>query len=149
VDVYSFAICAWELLMQQRAHAELKQRLPHYKVAKAVAREGLRPRVPSRWPRQLSALVTACWDADPAERPTFRVIVGELERFQKALHASKWMRRSLRVPRTWGECSRDVVDRLAERSLKLLAVCGGKPQQKAAGEESVVAAHANSPEVHC
>ena len=43
-----------------------------------AARDNVRPELPPEWPPALCALMTECWDADPARRPSFRVIIERL-----------------------------------------------------------------------
>jgi hypothetical protein len=44
-----------------------------------VLRGGMRPSIPRAAPPRLAALLTACWVTDPAQRPAFSQIIGELE----------------------------------------------------------------------
>lgn len=43
-----------------------------------AARENVRPELYPNWPAPLCALMTECWDADPARRPSSRLVVERL-----------------------------------------------------------------------
>jgi hypothetical protein len=43
-----------------------------------AAKDNVRPELMPEWPLALCALMTECWDADPACRPSFRLIVERL-----------------------------------------------------------------------
>jgi hypothetical protein len=43
------------------------------KLVFAVVEEGHRPAIPANCPTSLRNLISACWDADPKKRPTFKV----------------------------------------------------------------------------
>jgi len=72
VDVFSFAILAFEVLSRTRAYES--HLLTMEQVAKAVCDSGLRPRLPKKWPRKLSQLLEACWAQDAKDRPEFAEI---------------------------------------------------------------------------
>jgi len=77
VDVFSFGILAYELLSRTRAYAE--NLLTMEQVAKAVSSSGLRPRLPKRWPAELSELLTRCWAQKDGDRPEFPDISRRLQ----------------------------------------------------------------------
>jgi serine/threonine protein kinase len=86
VDVFSFAILATELLTRKRAYADKFMTMEM--VVRNVARSGLRPTLPKRWPPPLKALITRCWDAKPELRPEFHEICYVLEAFTEAARAA-------------------------------------------------------------
>jgi serine/threonine protein kinase len=73
-DVYSFAIILWELLT---GTVPFKGR-DALRVAIAVSQHGERPPLPPGVAQPLAALIAACWDALPENRPTFAQIVRKL-----------------------------------------------------------------------
>ena len=75
VDVFSFAIMAYELLARKRAYEERLMTMEQ--VAKAVHASGLRPALPKKWPPRLVELVTKAWAQAPTDRPTFVELAAE------------------------------------------------------------------------
>ena len=57
--------------------------------AHRVAR-GFRPPLPPEWPERVRALVTACWRAAPADRPTAAAVADELEAMLKDGVLAEW-----------------------------------------------------------
>ncbi|KAG8470845.1 hypothetical protein KFE25_009266 [Diacronema lutheri] len=82
VDVFSFAVVAWEVLMRKRAYADLY--LTADQVAEGVATRGLRPPLPLSWPRQQSTLLAAMWAAEASDRPELAFVLKALEELQEA-----------------------------------------------------------------
>ena len=84
-DIYSFSIILWELLARKPLLFMRYKRVGHARVeytprlwATDAACESVRPEVLPQWPAELCALMTQCWDADPASRPSAREIVERL-----------------------------------------------------------------------
>jgi len=77
-DVYSFAICLWELVTGRLPYEGQEQ----VTTAVAVLKEGARPPLPPALGRGLPEgfihLMTQCWDQVPARRPAFDRIVAAL-----------------------------------------------------------------------
>jgi len=71
VDVYSFAICFWEMLSRQEPYAHL----PPFQVVTGVADKNLRPDIDDKWPSDLRQILSTCWDNNPDERPNFDHLV--------------------------------------------------------------------------
>ena len=74
-DVYSFGMLLWELAHRQQPFAGS----PGINVALTIVPAGLRPEL--RLPKDLAALgplVTSCWHADPAQRPTISACCEQL-----------------------------------------------------------------------
>eukprot|EP01094_Clydonella_sp_ATCC50884_P014254 TRINITY_DN2463_c0_g1_i1.p1 TRINITY_DN2463_c0_g1~~TRINITY_DN2463_c0_g1_i1.p1 ORF type:complete len:339 (+),score=80.63 TRINITY_DN2463_c0_g1_i1:1092-2108(+) len=89
VDVYSFGIVAWEVLTEEMPFDDIEWAS---EVDMAV-RDGVRPLLPvasdaagpsvegsAQAMLQLCPLIAQCWTDDPRERPSFPVILSELER---------------------------------------------------------------------
>eukprot|EP00899_Mesostigma_viride_P000141 jgi/Mesvir1/10127/Mv15045-RA.1 len=78
VDVYSFAIVAWELLSNQRSFpSDRYGRLSPLEMGQMAA-DGERPTFPRHFPQDLRQLLSACWDDDPDKRPAFTDIHPQL-----------------------------------------------------------------------
>jgi len=73
-DVYSFAICLWELLTQGKPHADIEATSLD-EIYKYVVIQKKRPTIPPQTPTQLSQLLTECWHDRPEERPSFKQII--------------------------------------------------------------------------
>ena len=90
VDVYSFAICAWEIFTGQEwdgqvvlnamaarglsAGVDMRQSF-----AQAVVNRHFRPPFPQEWPQELLTLLQQAWHPDPKLRPTMKELVGALQ----------------------------------------------------------------------
>ncbi|KAJ1627239.1 kinase-like domain-containing protein [Pavlovales sp. CCMP2436] len=72
VDVFSFAILAWELLSKKCAYENLF--LTGEMLAEGVTISGLRPPLPPKWPVELKQLLGECWAEDSSRRPEFAEI---------------------------------------------------------------------------
>jgi len=85
VDVFSFAIVAYEVLSRSRAYAHTHMSGATDEIAFAVAHSPrFRPRVPKRWHPDVAALLDSMWAADPAARPDFDQIVARLAMWHEA-----------------------------------------------------------------
>lgn len=47
--------------------------------AVGVVQKGLRPALPPTCPPQLAAIMSACWDASPLHRPSFKELTPQLQ----------------------------------------------------------------------
>lgn len=74
-DVYSFAVVLWQIYSRRQPYP----RLHATQVLYQVAREGLRPRMPSNVPVPMEELIRECWSADASQRPNFAEIESRLE----------------------------------------------------------------------
>jgi len=74
-DVYSFAICLWEMCTR----ADPYYGMPPFKVVVSVANEDLRPEIPNDINSLFRDVIIQCWDRDPAVRYTFGEILDVLE----------------------------------------------------------------------
>lgn len=70
VDIYSFGITLWELLVGEEPYNQSGfQSLDE--LIQAVCMEGERPPLPSTCPPVLKDLIVSCWDGNPDNRPSF------------------------------------------------------------------------------
>jgi len=76
-DVYSFALCIWELLSLEQPYLDIED---WDQLVEEVAVKGKRPNIPSFVPTDLATLLKTSWDADPKKRPNFGQIIAVLER---------------------------------------------------------------------
>eukprot|EP00882_Tetradesmus_deserticola_P015237 GHRQ01016228.1.p4 GENE.GHRQ01016228.1~~GHRQ01016228.1.p4 ORF type:complete len:103 (+),score=53.17 GHRQ01016228.1:592-900(+) len=71
VDVYAFGVMMWELYTGEVAFKEL-----HYgQYYEQVVLRNSRPPLPPHMPQDYSLLLTSCWAADPAERPSIAAVL--------------------------------------------------------------------------
>jgi len=78
VDVFSFSIIVWEVLVWSEPYPNLGTK----DVLKGVARTNLRNAVPAIAPPSLKKLIIKCWDDQPDKRPTFPQVLEELEKMK-------------------------------------------------------------------
>ena len=81
IDVYSWAILVWQMTTDQVPFAGLGQEAFNQRV---VGR-GERPRIDPTWPRAFRAVLQACWERDPRQRPSFFAVVQYLDKIKAAL----------------------------------------------------------------
>jgi serine/threonine protein kinase len=78
VDVYSFGILLWEMCSAEKPFFGYSSN----KHMQNVVVGGERPKMDSHhtqyWPTNLQWLMKSCWDASPAARPSFQIIVDVL-----------------------------------------------------------------------
>jgi serine/threonine protein kinase len=70
-DVYSFGIVLWEMCARARPFDDLSP----IQAAFGVAKNNLRPTIPSHMSPTMKALLTRCWHPNPTHRPTFKDIL--------------------------------------------------------------------------
>jgi len=74
-DVYSFGIILWEVTAHKKPFEGLNRELFYERVVHG----GERPPLSKKWPKELTSLMSECWDADMQNRPNFRDIVKRLD----------------------------------------------------------------------
>lgn len=84
VDVYSYGICVWELA----SRAFPFERMTPLQIITAVC-DGVRPAVPDGCDSSLEALMLACWQPTPAQRPSFEQIINMLNTTTQTLGRRK------------------------------------------------------------
>lgn len=83
-DVYSFGVVVWECLTRQLPWADIAG----VDMLLLAVTGGERPTIPPDAPANLAALTKACWAHDPASRPTFKRILGDLRQTDKGVGVS-------------------------------------------------------------
>lgn len=78
-DVYSFAICLWEMYTRKIPYRDLGLNPSHLVVK--VVKEHLRPPIPKQCPRAFRQLMERCWNPVAEKRPTFPQILKTIEAF--------------------------------------------------------------------
>lgn len=79
VDVYSFAMLAYELVTGKAPFSELFASKTADSFTKKVT-EGYRPKFQEFVPKKMQDLITKCWSFKPSERPSFDEIFDELSK---------------------------------------------------------------------
>ena len=80
-DVYSFAICMWEIICREPPFKTLK---PH-EILNHVIHKQARPDmsfVPADCPREFITIMTKCWEQQPGMRPNFTDIIRGLRQLE-------------------------------------------------------------------
>uniref|UniRef100_A0A8C7EFW0 Protein kinase domain-containing protein n=1 Tax=Nothoprocta perdicaria TaxID=30464 RepID=A0A8C7EFW0_NOTPE len=86
-DVWSFGVLAWELLTRGAPpYAEVDP----YDITRYLLR-GRRLPQPESCPDALYAVMLSCWAPTPEERPTFSMLVGELQRVLASLEGERYV----------------------------------------------------------
>ena len=70
VDVYAFAILAYEIVTGKTPFYELGKKIDLLTLAKKV-KKGIRPSLSDDIPENMKDLLQQCWSQDPKERPSF------------------------------------------------------------------------------
>ena len=64
IDTFSFGLVVWEMASGRQPFVGFNAEL----FRKLVVNQGVRPELPSMWPRDFCALLEGCWCAEPADR---------------------------------------------------------------------------------
>ncbi|CAN6180190.1 unnamed protein product [Urochloa humidicola] len=85
VDVFSFGIVMWEILTGEEPYANM-----HYgAIIGGIVNDTLRPPVPASCNPEWRMLMEQCWASDPAQRPAFIEIAGQLRAMLAAANQAK------------------------------------------------------------
>jgi serine/threonine protein kinase len=74
-DVYSFGIILWEMNAEKKPFDGINRET----FFERVVHGGERPSLNRKWPKELTALMAECWDADMKNRPTFGQVLSRLD----------------------------------------------------------------------
>lgn len=74
-DVYSFGVVLWEVVTRANPYAGMEP----MQICMKVMMDNVRPPMPPDCPPAYRSLIERCWDRDPAVRPSFLVIVDEVD----------------------------------------------------------------------
>jgi serine/threonine protein kinase len=77
VDVFSFAMVLYEIMVRRAVYADRTEERTMYLVT-----TGIRAELPTEMSQEVKLLITRCWSGDPDRRPSFGDILIELERIQ-------------------------------------------------------------------
>lgn len=78
-DMWSFAVCIWELSTREIPFVDLTP----MECGMRIATEGLRLKVPPGTSSHLTKLITICMNEDPGKRPKFDMIVPILDKMKR------------------------------------------------------------------
>ena len=74
-DVFSFAISLFEVLTCKKPYKEITKSALVFMNA---IKDGMRPGPPLSEPYDIMHIITSCWEADPAQRPSIMKVDEEL-----------------------------------------------------------------------
>jgi serine/threonine protein kinase len=74
-DVYSFGIVLWQMARDRIPFKGLNKE----EFMQTVVHDGDRPKLDSSWPSSFSSLLCACWNRDPLKRPSFDMVLKEID----------------------------------------------------------------------
>lgn len=77
VDVFAFAVLAYEIVSEKVPYSELPKDITYYALGNRIV-NGYRPRYPNGFPEKLKGLIDQCWSQNPSERPSFEEIFTKL-----------------------------------------------------------------------
>ncbi|CAK9325761.1 unnamed protein product [Citrullus colocynthis] len=82
IDVYSFGIVMWELLTGDEPYSDMHCA----SIIGGIVNNCLRPEIPTWCDPEWKALMSSCWDSDPAKRPSFSEISQKLRNMAAAMN---------------------------------------------------------------
>lgn len=113
-DCWALGIAAWEVLTGGVPYADLA----NFQVAYSVVELARRLPLDDAWPRELCALLAACWSATGDQRPTAATVAQQLERCINAQDVDDAADDSDAAAEEEDECVQSSIDTLsAERSI--------------------------------
>ena len=86
VDVFSFGIILWQLVTCAQPYAATLLTHNRFQLLHRIAREGLRPEIPSSTPPGLARLMAECWAESEGLRPASAVLLRRL----RGLHLAQF-----------------------------------------------------------
>eukprot|EP00597_Dinobryon_sp_UTEXLB2267_P004381 CAMPEP_0170075316 /NCGR_PEP_ID=MMETSP0019_2-20121128/12469_1 /TAXON_ID=98059 /ORGANISM="Dinobryon sp., Strain UTEXLB2267" /LENGTH=683 /DNA_ID=CAMNT_0010286195 /DNA_START=86 /DNA_END=2137 /DNA_ORIENTATION=- len=90
VDVYSYGIMVWQMARDRVPFKGLNKE----EFLRTVVKGGMRPKLDRSWPKGFSDLLTRCWDREPTNRPSFAMVIIELNQLITATGGSvDWSKR--------------------------------------------------------
>ena len=78
-DVFSYAISLLEVLTCKKPYLNDREKTKNYVVFMNAIKDGMRPRPIISEPNDVMNLITNCWEADPAQRPSIKKVYENLE----------------------------------------------------------------------
>ena len=73
-DVYSFGTILWEIVAYKKPYDGMNRE----QFYDGVVHGGMRPPLSKKWPKELSLLISECWDVNYNVRPSFQEISDRL-----------------------------------------------------------------------
>ena len=78
-DVFSYAISFFEALTCKKPYSDNLDKTRNHFVFMNAIQEGMRPGPPLLEPKDVTSLITSCWEVDPAQRPSMEKVYEDLE----------------------------------------------------------------------
>ena len=78
-DVFSFGISFFEVLTCMKPYSDNKHKTRNAFVFMQEILKGMRPGPPLSEPKEVMNLITSCWEADSAQRPSIKKVYEILE----------------------------------------------------------------------
>eukprot|EP01094_Clydonella_sp_ATCC50884_P024091 TRINITY_DN5953_c0_g2_i1.p1 TRINITY_DN5953_c0_g2~~TRINITY_DN5953_c0_g2_i1.p1 ORF type:complete len:1082 (-),score=343.30 TRINITY_DN5953_c0_g2_i1:672-3917(-) len=93
-DVYSIGIIIWETVVRimkgryERPYAEFPELQYDFQIIVQTSK-GRRCTIPPQCPESIRQLITACWAAEPDDRPWCAQLIGEIQKLQREYRQNK------------------------------------------------------------